>query len=152
MLRRLTEKIPDARRPYPNKHLDEVRPGNAEKRYPRFASHSASQQRLTRARRPDQQHPLRNSTAESLIFLRVLEKLHHLDQFFLRLIDAFDIREGNTGFFLDIDLRLALADLHQPAPGPHPLEGVAPQKKKQYNGTTHESRVATHSLVTSPLN
>src|SRR5262249_27496950 len=68
MLRRLTEKISDARRPYPNKHLDEVRPGNAEKRYPRFASHSASQQLLTRARRPDQQPPLRNSTAESLIF------------------------------------------------------------------------------------
>src|SRR5499426_2454103 len=77
---------------------------------------------LPRARRADQQNPFRNSTSESLIFLRILEKLHHLDQFFLRLIDAFDIREGYTGFFLDIDLRLALADLHQPAPGAHPLE------------------------------
>src|SRR5262245_8668008 len=134
MLRRLTEEIPDARRPYPNKHLDEVRPGNAEKRYPRFAGHSASQQGFARARRADQQHPLRNSTTESLIFLRVLEKLHHLDQFFLRLIDPFDIREGNTGFFLDVNLRLALADLHQPAPRTHPLEEVAPQKKEQYNG------------------
>src|SRR5215467_9272773 len=130
MLRRLTEKVPDARRPYPNKHLDEIRAEMLKKGYPRFASHSASQQRLTRARRPDQQHPLQNSTAESLILLRVLEKLHHLDQFFLRLIDAFEIREGNTGFLLDINLRLALADLHQPAPGPHPLEEVAPQKKK----------------------
>src|SRR5262245_66452283 len=97
MLRRLTEKIPDAR----------------------LASHSAGQQGFTRARRADQQDPLRNSTAESLIFLRILEKLHHLDQFFLRLIDAFDIREGYTGFFRAIDLRLALADLHLPTPRPH---------------------------------
>src|SRR5262249_20079335 len=82
----------------------------------------------------DQQHPLQNSTAESLILLRVLEKLHHLDQFFLRLIDAFEIREGNTGFLLDINLRLALTDLHQPAPRPHPFEEIAPQKKEQYNG------------------
>src|SRR5262249_3087957 len=134
MLRRLTEKIPDARRPYPNKHLDEVRPGNAKKRYPRFAGHSASQQGFTRARRADQQDPLWNSTPGSLIFLRVPEKLHHLDQFFLRFIDPFDIREGNTGFLLDINLRLALADLHQPTPRPHSLEEVAPQKKEQYNG------------------
>ncbi len=72
--------------------------------------------------------------AEPLIFFRVLQELYDFDQLFFRFLDAFNIGEGNAGRFLDINLRLALADLHQAAAGTaHAIGQEVPQYKENYD-------------------
>ena len=68
-----------------------------------------------------------------LIFFRVFEKLDDLDQFILRFVDPFDVSKTDPGGFLDIDLRLALADLHQAATGTatHAIEEKTPQHEEK---------------------
>ncbi|GBD46608.1 hypothetical protein HRbin41_01436 [bacterium HR41] len=71
----LLEEIAHTRRADADEHLDEVRPGDREERHARFAGDRPGQQRLTGARRPVQQHALRDTRAERLELLGVLEEL-----------------------------------------------------------------------------
>ena len=76
-----------------DKHLDEVRTGNREERNVRFAGNGPRQQSLARARRPDQQHALRNASAELLEFLRIFQELDNFLQLFLGFVGAGDVLE-----------------------------------------------------------
>src|SRR5205823_571098 len=107
---RLLEEVAHARRADADEHLDEFRAVNRKERYARFARDGAREQRLTRARRTDQQHALGNVSAEACVALGILEKTDDFLQLFLRFVDAGDVVESRLGIGLDVDLGLALAD------------------------------------------
>src|SRR5262245_56970897 len=91
----LFEKVADAACAHANEHLHEIRTGNREERYTRFAGNGPRQQRFAGSRRSDQQYALRNAAAQLLEFLRLAQELDDLLQFFLRLFYASDILECN---------------------------------------------------------
>ncbi len=117
VLHGLGEKIAHPRRADADEHLDEIGTGDAEEWHPGFARHRPRQQRFAGARRADQEHAFRQMAAQPLVFFRVFKKLDNFHQLILRLVDTRHVRETHAGGFLDIDLRLALADLHQTAAG-----------------------------------
>src|SRR5947209_11231142 len=73
-----------------DKHLDEIRAGDREKRHVRLAGDGPRQQGFTGAGRTDQQDAFRYLAAEALEFLRVLQVLDDLLELLLRLVDAGD--------------------------------------------------------------
>ena len=132
VFRRLAEQIAHPRGADTNEHLDEIGAGNTKERHTGFASHGSRQQCLASPRRADEQHALGQMAAQPLILFRMLEKLDNLDELFLSLIDAGDIRETHTGLLFDVDLRFALADLHEPAAGTaDAVHEKTPKDKKQ---------------------
>ena len=82
--------------------------------YLRLARHGAGDQRLAGTRRADEQHALGHVPAQPRIIHRVFQKIDDLLELVLGLIDARDIIEADLGIGLDVDLGLALADLHHP--------------------------------------
>src|SRR5207248_5021875 len=79
---RLLEKIAHARRADADEHLDELRAVDREERHARFARDCASEKRLARARRTDEQHALGNVSAETRIALGILEEADDFLQLF----------------------------------------------------------------------
>src|SRR5882762_5641740 len=94
----LLEKIAHAARTDNDIHLHEIRTGNREKRNVGFAGDCTGQQSLARARRPNKQHTLRDSSAELLELLGILQELNNFLQLFLGFVGSSDILE--CGFLL----------------------------------------------------
>ena len=91
----LLEQVAHARGADADEHLDEVRARDREERHARLAGDRAGEQRLTGARRPVEQHALRDARAERLELLRVLEELLDLVELLDRLVDTGDVAEGD---------------------------------------------------------
>ena len=108
-LARLLEQVANASGADADEHLDELGAVNGEKRHAGLARDCAREQRLACSGRPDQQHALRDVSAEPRIALRILEEADDFLQFLLRLVDARYVIEGHLGIGLDIDPGLALA-------------------------------------------
>jgi len=106
---RLLEQIPHPRGTDADEHLDELGAADGEERYAGLPGHRPRQQRLAGTRRADQQHALRDSCAQPTVCLRILQEPHDLLEFFLRLVDARDIVEGDAGVLLDVNLGVTLA-------------------------------------------
>src|SRR5581483_8484191 len=66
---RLVEQVSHARCAHADKHFNEVRTGDGEKRHAGFARDRASEKRLAGARRSEKQHALWNARSERLEFL-----------------------------------------------------------------------------------
>src|SRR5215472_1204892 len=113
----LLEEIAHPRRPHPDEHLDEVGPGDGEKRNARLTCHRFGEQRLARSGRPHHQNALGDATAELGEFFRVLEKSDDLLELFLGLINAGDVSEGNLVVALGEQLGFRLAKGHRFAAG-----------------------------------
>ena len=88
---RLLEEVAHARRADADEHLDELGAADREERHARLARDRAREQRLAGARRADQQHALRDASAEALEALRVAQELDDLLELGLRLLDAGDV-------------------------------------------------------------
>jgi hypothetical protein len=95
-----------------DEHLDEVRAGDREERHARLAGDGAGEQGLAGAGRADQQGALGNLAAQALELARVLQEVDDLLQFFLGLIDAGDVVEGDAVLVLGQQLGLGLAKAH----------------------------------------
>ena len=91
----LFEEVADARSADADEHLDEVGAGDREEGHVRLAGDGTREKGLAGARRPHQQHALRDLAAELLELLRLLEELDDLLQLDLRLVDAGDVLEGD---------------------------------------------------------
>ena len=78
-----------------DEHLDEVRAGDREERHARLTRDGTREERLAGARRPVEQHALRDPGAERLELLRVLEELLDLVQLLDGLVRAGDVAEGD---------------------------------------------------------
>src|SRR5262249_52339739 len=74
----LLEKVADRRGADADEHLDKLRAGYREKGSSRLAGDRARQQRLSGARRPDQQHALGDARAEAPERFRVAQEGHDL--------------------------------------------------------------------------
>ena len=111
-LLRLLEEVAHARRADADEHLDEVGAGDREERHAGLAGDRAREQRLTGARRPVQQHTLRDARAERLELLRVLEELLDLPELLHRLVDSGDVLEADLRRVRRHALRAGLAEAH----------------------------------------
>ena len=79
-----------------DKHFDKVRTRDREERHIRLARNRTRQQGLTRAGRSNEQHATRNTSTETLEFLRVAKELDDFFQIFFRLVHTRDIGEGHA--------------------------------------------------------
>ena len=96
-----------------HEHFHEVGSREAEERHVRLAGNGLAQQRLARARRPDQQHALGNAAAQDLVFLGLLEEVDDFAEFFHRFIDAGDFVERYADIFLGQQLPATAAEGHR---------------------------------------
>ena len=116
LLARLLEQIAHPRRADADEHFDEFRAVDREERHAGLAGHRAREQRLAGARRPDQQDALRHRARPAgHIRAGCFEKVDDFLELLLGLVDARHVLERRLGVGLDIDLRLAAPDRHQPA-------------------------------------
>ena len=90
----LLEEVAHPRRAHAHEHLHELGAGEEEEGHVGLARHRPREERLARARRPDQEHALGDAPAEPLVLLRVLEEVHDLHQLRLGLVHAGHVREG----------------------------------------------------------
>ena len=67
----LYEQVSDPGRAHAHKHFNEIRSADAEKGDAGFTGNGPSQQRLSRSRSPDHQHPLGYPAAQAGIFFRI---------------------------------------------------------------------------------
>src|SRR3954447_14328949 len=108
----LLEEVAHTRGAHADEHLDEVRPRDREERDAGLARDGARQQRLAGARRPVEEHALRDPGAERLELLRVLQELLDLVELLDRLVDAGDVAEGDLRRVDRQPLRAGLAERH----------------------------------------
>ena len=155
LLSRLLEQVAHARGADADEHLDEFRAGDREERHAGFARDRLGQQRLAGAGRADQQHAFRHASAEPTVAGGVLEEVDDLLQLVLRLVHAGNVGEGDLRVGLDVDLRLALAELHQSAAesliGSEAAHDEPPHANEQKNrhkpAEQRAKHVALHSAV-----
>jgi hypothetical protein len=97
VLLRIFEETAHARGADAHEHLDELGGRDAEKGHAGLAGDGPRQQRLPGTRGADQQHALGHAATQFLELLRVPQKIDHLLQLELRLLDARDIMKGRLG-------------------------------------------------------
>jgi hypothetical protein len=97
-----------------DKHLHKLAARQGEEGHPGLARDGPGQQRLARTRGAYQQHPFGDARPDGDKLLRRLEKLHHLLELLLGLLDAGDVVEAHGD--------LALAD------GPRPSSARRPAR------------------------
>ena len=105
---RVLEQLADPRRADARVHLDEVGSAREEERGARFAGDRPREQSLAGSGRPDEQHALRDASADRREPLRLAEEVDDLLYFFFRLVDAGDVRERHGRRFRRGFARLAL--------------------------------------------
>src|SRR5262245_55054560 len=89
----LLEQVAHAARTHADEHLDEIRTRDGKEWNTGLAGDGARQKGLTGSRRSNQQHALRNATAQLLEFLRLAQKLDDLLQFLLGFLDTRHVLE-----------------------------------------------------------
>src|SRR5256885_10247695 len=89
----LFEQVAYAARAHAYEHFDKVRTRNRKERHVRFARDRSRQQRLAGAGRADQEHALRDASAQLLELLRLTQKFDNFLQLFLGFIHARHIFE-----------------------------------------------------------
>ena len=137
----LLEHVADAGRADADEHLDEVGAGEAEEGHARLAGNRLGQQRLARARRPDQQHALGDPAAEDLVFFRRAEEFDHLAEFVDRLVDAGHVVERDADVFLGVDLAAAAAEGHRRARAAQPPHHDEEDRHQQQREHEHRHQV-----------
>ena len=109
----LLEHVPDAGRTYADKHLDKVRTRKRKERNSGFSRNRFGKQCFPGSRRSYQQHASGDSSAEPLVLLWVLEKIHNLMNFFDRFIDPGNVMERNADALLCIEFATRPPELHR---------------------------------------
>ena len=113
----LLEHVANARGSHADEHLDEIRTTDREEWHIGLAGNRSGEQRLAGSRRPDHEDAFWDASAELLESLRILKKLDQFRDLFLGFLDAGDILEGDSVFFLRQHTRLALAEIQRAASG-----------------------------------
>ena len=111
-LLRLLEQVPDPGGPDADEHLDEIRTRDRVEGDAGLPRHGPREQRLARARRPEQQDAPRDLGAHRLELGRVGQVLLDLLQLLDRLVDARDVGERGLRLVLRDELRARLTELH----------------------------------------
>ena len=98
-----------------HKHLYKIRTGQRKERHLCFSGYRLCKQSLTGTRRSHQKRTLRKLCTDTGIFPRIMQKVHHFRQRFLRFFLARHILKSDTGFLFYIYLCIAFPDTHHPA-------------------------------------
>ncbi len=106
----LLKQVADAACAHAHKHLHKVRARNREERHIGLAGHCTRKQRLARSRRAHQQNSLGNAPAQLLEPLRLAQVFNNLLKFFLGLVHAGHILEGDLLLLHREQARAALAE------------------------------------------
>ena len=131
----LLEHVAHAARADADEHLDEVGTGNGEERHIGFAGDRTGQQRLTGARRADQQRALGDAPAEPLEFVGVFQEFDDLFDVFLGLVDAGHVVERDAAMAFGQKLGLGLAEAHGlAAAGLHLAHEEDPHRDQEQHG------------------
>jgi hypothetical protein len=93
----LVEQVAHATGTDTDEHLDELGCRHREERHVGLTGDRLGEQRLARAGRSHQQHPVRRAGAEGPVSLGRAEEVDDLDQFLLRLLDTGHVCEGDLG-------------------------------------------------------
>ena len=109
---RLVKKISDPAGAHAHKHLHKVAAADGEEGNTRLSCHGLRQQGFACSGRSHQQHTLGNACAQFRVAPGILQEVHHLLEFFLLLIRAGHIREGNLVLGGILHARAALAEVH----------------------------------------
>ena len=148
-LPRLLEQVADARGADADEHLDELGARDREKRHARLAGDRARQQRLSGARRSDQQHALGDAGAQPAERFRIAQEGDDLLQLVFRLVDAGDVLERHLGVGFDIDLGARFSDRHQtaePLALGHAADAIGPdqveEEDRQRPGQDRREKIA----------
>ena len=130
----LPEQIADARGADADEHLDELGAAQAEEGHLRLAGDRAREQSFPGPRRADEQHALRDASAERRVLARVLQEVDDLAQFIRRLFDAGDVREAHLDVVVGVDLGAAARERHDAALGAaHAAEEERPQRDDEHD-------------------
>src|SRR5262249_46043323 len=105
----LLEKITHARRADTNEHFNEIAATQRIERNMRLACDCLGEQRLARARGPNQQHTLRNVGSDRFITLRMFQKINHLLKLVLGFFAPGYVAESHARFFFCNQSSLAFA-------------------------------------------
>src|SRR5713226_495973 len=130
----LLEHVAHARRADSDKHLDEIRTADREKRYVGFARDGARDQRFASARRSDEQNAFRNSSTEFLKLFRIAQKFDQLLHFIFRFLDTGNVAESNFVFITREHARFRFAEIERAFPGHSDLlaeEEIEHEQKKR---------------------
>ena len=149
----LLKQVAHARRAHTHKHLDKLAARDREKRHPGLPRHGFGQQGFAGARRPHQQHAFGNVRAQAAIFLRMLQKIHHLFQLVLGLVHAGHVGKGDAGVGLDIYLGAAFANRQKAAHAllvHHAPNQEIPQPKQQERGHDPRQNFAQPGVLKHP--
>ncbi len=110
-----------------------------------FARNRSRQKGLTCSGRADQKCALRKLGTDRCIFLRIMQEINDLLQGFLCLILSCYVLEGNTGFLLNIDLGIALADAHHTGSAALTLHNEIEEAPDQGNRKNDAENIVDHS-------
>jgi hypothetical protein len=132
----LLEEVADAAGADADEHLDEVRAGDREEGDVGLAGDGLGQEGLAAAGLADEQDAAGDAPAEAGEALGVLEELDDLGDFFLGLLDAGDVVEGDVGHFLGEDAVARLAEVAEHA---RPAAGVAEARDEDVDDDEDDS-------------
>ncbi|VTQ60153.1 Uncharacterised protein [Stenotrophomonas maltophilia] len=96
-----------------DEHFNEVRTGDREERHLGFAGDGLGQQRLAGTRRAHHQHAARNLAAQLGELGRVAQEVDQFTHFFLGLVAAGDVGEGDLDLVFALQLGARLAEGHR---------------------------------------
>ncbi len=146
----LLEKIANAAGAHADEHLDEIRTGNREERNVRFAGNRASEQSLAGSRRPDEQHALRNASAELLEFLRILQEVDNFVELFLGLVNSSDVLERGLLLLRGEQARARLSEAERlVSAGLHLLHHENPERDEQHQRAKLTIKLSQSAFFTS---
>ena len=145
----LIKKVPHPGRPDADKHFDEFRTADTEKRNSGFAGNRLGQQGFPGSRRSHQQDAFRHMPSKALEVLGIFQKLDNLFQLQLRLFHAGHIFESHLGLFTGMNPGFMLADVQKVAahaaqpPGNEPPDG----ENKQHRQNPAENQVVQPVVI-----
>ena len=115
MLLRGLEHVANARGAYADKHFDEIRARDREKRHLGFTRNGFREQGLAGTGRAHHQDPARDASAELLELARVAQEVDQFGDLGLGFVGARNIIECHVHLVLAEHARLALAERHRTA-------------------------------------
>ena len=114
----LLKQVANAARADADIQLHKIRAGNGKELHIRLACHGAGQQRLTRARRADEQHALGDARADAAVFCGITQKIDDLLQLGLFLVRSGDVAEHHL-VAAAAHAGIGVAELHHAAAVAH---------------------------------
>ena len=137
----LLEHVANARGADADKHLNEIRAADGEKRHVSFTGDGARQEGLASAGRADHQYALGNTATEFLKFFRIAQELDQLLNFVLGFLHARHVARNVILFLSRASMRALDLPKFQRALAGHPdllaEQEIKNQKEKRYWQETH---------------